>query len=117
MKIMSTWSDKRVQFNNMMPGIDLRLLHEEWSELWVPDYKLHNTEDTIRTLYLDQEIQSSVTASLSISNASFQSLMEYDLVNYVYAGNDVKIQKENAYTQELLCQYQWHHYPFDTQGH
>ena len=87
----------------------------EWSHIWVPDYVFSNTEDTVHTLYLQQELQSKVKASLIQPDASFVNELENYEMNYVYNGKDVLIVKQNEYTQRLLCNFNWQDYPFDTQ--
>ena len=87
----------------------------EWSQIWVPDYVISNTEDNVHTIYLQQEPQSKIKTRLIQPNASFVNELEHYVMNYVYNGKDVLIVKQNEYTQRLLCNFNWQNYPFDTQ--
>ena len=43
------------------------------------------------------------------------ALMSGSLKNFFYAGNLVTIEKENFYTLDFFCEFEWDYYPFDTQ--
>ena len=91
--------------------------YNEWSQFWVPDYVLKNTENTIHTKYLSQEGQGVFVAWLKSPNVSYDTEMENLITDFIYAGKDVILSKINDYTQQLFCEFNWQHYPFDTQVH
>ncbi len=89
---------------------------EEWyDKLWVPDLVIINTEDTVHTMYIEQEMQSIVHAQLKSPNKSFTADLDHILFDFIYGGEDIVLEKQNEYTQMLLCVFNWMHYPFDTQ--
>ena len=76
---------------------------------------IKNTENTVHTMYIEQEMQSIVHAQLISPNKSFSADLEHILFDFIYEGKDIVLDKENEYTQILLCVFNWKHYPFDTQ--
>ena len=110
-KMINLWQDKRLKFKNLQEDMSDNLLKiDEWTTIWIPDYIIFNTKHLDHTKSLPEDKHSSLHIELLDIASSEQANNDF-----YYDGSLVKVQKLTHYTVEMLCNYDWRFYPFDSQ--
>ena len=112
-RVLTSWSDERLTFINLQVGDNI-MSFEEWQKIWTPSFIIKHTKTFTESSYLSSEKESFVY--LRAKNSSV-FISKYDRMhnNFLYNGKNVEIYKNNKYTIDFTCDFNWRYYPFDTQ--
>ena len=114
-EIKTEWQDNRVYFLNVHRNWSSNLLElEEWQNIWVPNFLFLNAETTLTSA--EQAGEPTSLMYLKLLNETHQPKDSSKLVqDFYYDGMDVVISKDNFYTMDFLCLFDFAYYPFDCQ--
>ncbi len=111
--MLSNWRDERLLFTNLQTSTNV-LRYQEWKNIWIPDFIIKDTKTFIETSNLADEHDSFVYLR-PINSSQFYSKYETVRNDFYYEGENVEIYKDNKYTIDFICNFDWKVYPFDTQ--
>ena len=114
LKFETHWTDGGLVFQNLQRNRTNILERDDWIRMWTPNFLFTNTENTYTSRDMTNEADSSVQLVLTDSEVmpdEKSSLMR----NFKYKGSSVDIFKDNVYTVEFECEFDWKNYPFDIQ--
>ena len=105
------WKDPRVTFQNLKETTELNILTgDENKMIWVPVLVFNNTEDKLKTLNDDNTVVF-VLREGGFTNSDITVLDNIE----IFLGAENTITMNRMYNMKLMCEYQLHMYPFDTQ--
>ena len=100
-------------FNNLH-DLSKGISKEEWKNIWIPNFVLHNTANKATTS--TSEISYGVVELKLMNKEEFYPEISNDhYKNFVHKGKNVDIYKRNYYTNDFICHFNWAYYPFDSQ--
>ena len=111
--VLTNWRDDRLQFTNLQTSTNV-LKYQEWKNIWIPDFIIKDTKTFIETSNLADEHDSFIYLKL-INSSQFCSKYETVRNDFYYEGENVEIYKDNKYTIDFICNFDWKVYPFDSQ--
>ena len=113
LRVINNWRDERLTFANLQAS-DNVIGYASWRSMWIPDYILQDTKQFTETSVLPDEENSFVYLEV-LNSSEYYSEYKSTRNNFYYEGSNVEIFKDNKYTIDFICHFNWGMYPFDSQ--